>query len=189
MIRIRAAALGAALAFGAATSASAQTTTPPRAEAQRGASADQARARGARPRHRAARQQLFRGIQLTSVQQTRLRATRGRYQQERERLRASMRPALEQARAARQRGDTAAARAALQGTASQRTQLLALRERELSELRAVLTPAQQSTLDANAAALRKRRGERGRGEHAGRRGMTEGRSAPRDTASGEPGTM
>ena len=102
----------------------------------------------------------FRKLNLSDAQKAQMKAIHQKYQPQAKPLIESMRPAMDNARAARQRGDTAAARAAIAGTADARNKLLALREQERAEVRAILTPEQQKTFDANAAS----RKEHGRGK-------------------------
>ena len=105
----------------------------------------------------------FRGLNLSEVQKTQMKAIHQKYAPQAKPLMESMRPAMQNARAARQRGDTAAARAAFAGTAETRTKLEALRQQERNEVRGILTPEQQKSFDANLA----NRKEHGRG-HAKR---------------------
>jgi Spy/CpxP family protein refolding chaperone len=132
---------------------------------------------------------LLRGIELTTQQRERLRAIDQKYQAEGKPLRDAMRPAMEEARAARQRGDTVAARQAWERTADQRRQTMALQERRLAEVRGILTAEQQRQFDANRAELKtrmeQRRAEGGRGgEHRGRQGRHGGPGRGRGARAG-----
>ncbi|NUR20365.1 MAG: hypothetical protein HOQ12_12600, partial [Gemmatimonadaceae bacterium] len=80
-------------------------------------------------------------------------------------IRDANKPAMEEARAARERGDTTAARAAFE---KGRTQFEALREQELNEVRGVLTADQQKTFDANLQRMKSHQGQHGK---RGARGM------------------
>lgn len=102
---------------------------------------------------------LMRGVKPTDAQKAQIKAIHQKYQTQFKSLRESMKPAMDSARAARQRGDTTAARAAFAGTAGTRQQAKTLRQQEVAEIRAVLTPEQQKTLDANIA-QRKAHGDR-----------------------------
>ena len=102
---------------------------------------------------------VMRGVKPTDAQKAQIMAIHQKYQAQFKTFRDSMKPAMDEARAARQRGDTAAARAAFAKTAQARQQAQALRQQEIAEIRAVLTPEQQKTLDANIA-QRKARGDR-----------------------------
>lgn len=110
----------------------------------------------------------MRGVKPTDAQRTQIRAIHEKYKPQFESLRATMKPAIDEAKAARQRGDTAAARAAFAKTATSRQQAQALRGQEQGEIRAILTPAQQQAFDANIA-REKSRGD-GMREGRGRRG-------------------
>ena len=110
----------------------------------------------------------MRGVKPTEAQRAQIRAIHEKYKPQFESLRATMKPAIDEAKAARQRGDTAAARAAFAKTAASRQQAQALRVQEQGEIRAILTPAQQQAFDANIA-QEKARGD-GMREGRGRRG-------------------
>jgi protein CpxP len=114
---------------------------------------------------------LFRGITLTAAEKSNLEAVGQRYRTQFQAIRQSMRPDFEAARAARQRGDTAAARAAFARTADERAQLAALTERMRADARAALAPEHRAQFDANVARLKERMANR-QGE--ARRGRGEG---------------
>ena len=163
-VRLSSAVAGLALVLTAGV-AQAQQTTPtqpngrPEAGMQRGRGMrDGMGARG-----------LLRGVNLTDEQKQRVRAIHEKYQNEGKGVRESLRPAMEEARAARQRGDSAAARKAWDRTADQRRQLVALQERQMSEVRGVLTAEQQRQFDANRTAMQARMKER-RAEGGNKRG-------------------
>jgi Spy/CpxP family protein refolding chaperone len=120
---------------------------------------------------------MLRGISLTDAQKERLRAIDRKYRSEGQAARAAMRPAMEEGRAARQRGDSATARRAWQGTDAQRRQMAALQERRLAEVRGVLTAEQQQRFDANRSEMQARMRERGAGgrDGHGRGGRRGGR--------------
>jgi Spy/CpxP family protein refolding chaperone len=117
---------------------------------------------------------LFRGITLTETEKTNLKAVGQKYRGQFETIRQSMRPDFEAARAARQRGDTAAARAAFARTADERAQLDALTNRVRVDARAALAPEHRTQFDANVARIKERMANRGPGdgwgERRGRRG-------------------
>ena len=110
----------------------------------------------------------LRGVNPTDAQKAQIKTIHEKYQTQFESIRTGMKPAMDEAKAARQRGDTAAARAALAKTAGTRQQAETLRAQEAAEIRAILTPAQQQTFDANVAKA-KSHGDRMRGEHGKRR--------------------
>ena len=90
-------------------------------------------AKGPGARGKAAKR-LFKGVQLSTAERANLKAVRQKYAEQRKTLRAS--------------GD--------------RTQLMALRKSEHSELRGALAPSNQAKFDANAAALQRRAAKRGK---------------------------
>ena len=151
------------------TLAQAQTSTT-RPEHQR-------HAQGRGMRGGPGRGQLLRGITLSDAEKTRVKAIRTKYQAETKTLRESLRPAMQEMRAARQKRDSVAVRAAWEKTAGDRQKLQALMQRERSEIRTALTPEHQQTFDANVKQLEQRRAEmpkRGKTER-GKRGGLRGR--------------
>jgi protein CpxP len=149
----------AALASTASLTA-AQATTPNAARAARAGKGVGQRAQG----------ELLRGVTLTDAEKSKLKETHGRYQAETKSLRASLKPAMQEARAARQKGDTAAARAVLERTKGDREKLRAVMERQKADFRAALTPEHQKQFDANVKQVAERRatGKKGRGHVGGR---------------------
>jgi Spy/CpxP family protein refolding chaperone len=114
---------------------------------------------------------LLRGIALTDAEKANLKAVGDKYQGQFQAIRQSMRPDFEAARAARQRGDTAAARAAFARTADERAQLQALTDRMHVDARAALTAEHRTQFDANVARMKERMAKRGNGDgFGGRRG-------------------
>jgi Spy/CpxP family protein refolding chaperone len=115
---------------------------------------------------------LLRGITLSDAEKTRVKAIHAKYGTEAK----SLRPAMQEARAARQKHDSAAVKAAWDKTAGDRQKLQALMQRERAEIRSALTPENQKVFDANAKTLEQRRakwskdGKGGRGDRAARRG-------------------
>ena len=102
----------------------------------------------------------LRGVNPTDAQKAQIRAIHEKYQAQFKASHEAMKPALDEAKAARQRGDTAAARAAFAKTADARQQAQALRTQESAEVRAILTREQQKTFDENVARMK------ARGDHA-----------------------
>jgi Spy/CpxP family protein refolding chaperone len=106
---------------------------------------------------------LLRGITLTDAQQTQLKALHDAEQQKMEAERASGqgRPGMEAIRAAREKGDTAAAKQLMD---AQRARMNARRDEQVAAIRAILTGDQVAAFDANVAEMKKRDAEgRGRG--------------------------
>lgn len=141
-------ALGLALSFGAVGVASAQATQQPqqREHAQRGWK-------------RGPGEHLLKGIKLTAEQKAKLQEMRK--DEKNDASREQFRKAMADARAARQRGDTAAAKAQMQ---SLRTQMEQNQERRFAAIRSILTPEQQKQFDANVSQWKQRVAQR-RAEH------------------------
>ena len=139
------------------------------AEAQSGNAARQARRQQQADRLRAGRQALmvrnvtrglFRGIQLSDAEKTRIKAVREGYKPKVQALRQSFRAEGKLIRDARQRGDTATVRAELQKLAPQRQLAKATVEAMRTDIRGALTPENQAKFDANAARIRARLADR-----------------------------
>lgn len=117
---------------------------------------------------------LLRGITLSEAEKTRVQTIRTKYDAEAKSLRESLRPAMQEMRAARQKRDSAAVKAALEKSAGDRQKLQALVQRQRADIRAALTPENQKLFDANAKQMEQRRAqwnERGKGERGGRAGL------------------
>jgi Spy/CpxP family protein refolding chaperone len=170
MKSIRIALLGAALVAGVATVGSAQA-----AQTQPAQKAGQHQHRGGKHAARAGhgRKALLRGIKLTDAEKAQLKTVHAKYRTQLQSLRESMKPQLEAARAARQKGDSAAAKAAWARTADARAKAKALREQELAEVRGALTPEHRQTFDQNVQRLKERQATR-----EARRQQRQGRKAP-----------
>jgi Spy/CpxP family protein refolding chaperone len=152
-------ALSALMVFGVAGVSAAQSTASPRTRTDSTSYRRGARANG---RFRGEGFGLGRDLNLTDAQKAQIKAIRQKYQPQNEALRTQAKPFMEAARAARQKGDTAAfrsnmakARQVMQGGQSIRTQ-------ENAEIRAILTPDQQAKFDAHEKAVAARRAEGGK---------------------------
>lgn len=156
MINIRSTLAAAALVVGGAVVASAQQPTPaPTPQAQQGVGRAQSHRRGAfRPA--ALRHRLFKGIQLTDAEKANVKAVQQKYASQMKAIREQLKPQIQAARAARQRGDTAALKAMWQKSSAQREQIKTLLESERNDLRAALTPQHQAQFDANVKQLEQR---------------------------------
>ena len=175
--------LGLALIVGAAGAAAAQGTRPDarpdsarrergvRSEGERGMSRS-----GPGGRDGA----LLRGITLTDAQKTRMQELRKAQAPEMKKSREQFGAVMKEAREARQRGDTATARAKM---AQVRTTMESQRERHIASLRTILTADQQKQLDANIATMKERAAKADRGPHGER-----GERGKRGTRSGKTGT-
>jgi Spy/CpxP family protein refolding chaperone len=143
----RVAALGAAILFGVSVSATAQ---PPARGTERVAAGDSVRHRGG-PRQGQGRQfgrALLKGVTLTDVQKQQLKQIQEKYTSERRTLAQQLRPA--DATAGRRARPDSAQRVAF------RTQTRALMEKQLADVRGILTAEQQKAFDANVATFRER---------------------------------
>ncbi|WP_284348340.1 Spy/CpxP family protein refolding chaperone [Roseisolibacter agri] len=126
---------------------------------------------------------LLRGITLTDAQKQQLQALRPARGGQNDAAREQTRKLMDEARAARQRGDTAAANARF---TQLRTQMQQQRDRDVAAMRNVLTAEQRKQFDANVAELKQREQDRPqeRGFGRGGRGGRDGQRG-RDGARGE----
>ena len=123
------------------------------------------------------RGRLLRGIKLSDAEQARVKEIRERYKTESKTLRESLRPAMQDMRAARAKRDTVAMKAAWDRTAADRQKLDALMQRERAEIRGALTPEQQTQFDTNVKQLAERRAGRKHGKaHRPRKAHRDGTS-------------
>lgn len=171
MSRFYTIALGLALCAGAAMTANAQAgsaaTKPDTTASTRHHNRNQmhARARGGMER---ADRALFRGIDLSSAQKTQVDSIRSKYRSESKALREEMGPGMKNARAARQSGDSSKIAEARQSMTASREKMASLHKQEMSEIRGVLDPSQQTTFDKNVEQL-KNRMHGSRSAHSGSR--------------------
>jgi Spy/CpxP family protein refolding chaperone len=153
MNQIRSTILAGVIALGSAALAGAQAAP---ARAHQGAHA-KAMQGGPRAKFaRGAQRQLFRGIKLSEQEKTNLKAVRQKFASENKALRQQLKPQLEAARAARQKGDTAALKALRTKNEGAREQTKKLLEAERHDLRAALTTENQAKFDANVQKLEQR---------------------------------
>jgi Spy/CpxP family protein refolding chaperone len=119
----------------------------------------------------------LRGVKLSDAEKAKVQAINTKYRAEGKTLRESMKPAMQEARALRQKGDTAGLRALWAKNKSGRDQMQALQVRQQAEIRAALTPENQKLFDANVEKQAKRRAEWAKngkaGGHGGRRGAAK----------------
>ncbi len=111
---------------------------------------------------------LLRGIKLSDAEKASIKQVHEKYKAENKALRESMRPSLQTVRAARQKGDTAAAKGAWAAGAANRDKAMALREREQGDIRAALTPENQKLFDANLQQMKQRGAEWAKGGRKGK---------------------
>ena len=167
---IRTLALGAALVLSSAVAGAQATDSASR-------SAPGARAQGERGKAMAHRggdrgvRAMFRDVNLTDAQKQQVKAIADKYQPQRQALAKQVRDRRDSG----QRPDSAF----LAGIRTQREQL---QERQVSEIRSILTADQRTKFDANIAELKERRakhdgkarGGKGKGERRGDRGARQG---------------
>lgn len=163
--------LGLALVVGATGAVAAQSTRPDtnRPDATRPERGDRAD-RGTR-RQGGPGGALLKGITLTDAQKAQLETLRREQEPQMKQHREQFGAVMKEAREARQRGDTATARAKMQQV---RTEMERQRERQVASLRSILTADQQRQFDANVTAW-KERGTRGERGARGVGGMEKGR--------------
>jgi Spy/CpxP family protein refolding chaperone len=159
------------MVFGVAGVSAAQTPATPKAPSDSGYH------RGGRPQGefrrgpggREGRGFFARDLNLTEAQKAQAKAIRQKYQPQNQALRDRAKPFMEAARAARQKGDTAAVRSNMAQAGQVMQSGQSIRTQEMAEFRAVLTPEQQAKFDAHQKAASERRakgGKRGWGQKA-----------------------
>jgi Spy/CpxP family protein refolding chaperone len=161
--------MGLGLALSLAGTAAAQRPGPdgprrPKAEGERG---DKGRG------HFGPGGFLLRDITLSDAQKTQLQALRTTEREQMDARRDEMKKQFDEARAARQRGDTTAARAIMGRQRQQREQL---RDQHIAVVRNLLTAEQRVQFDKNVAEMKQRQAERGEktlGERGPRRGKAQ----------------
>lgn len=116
---------------------------------------------------------LLKGITLTDAQKAQLKALREQDRAQFDAQREQARTRLAEARALREKGDTAALRRLHEQS---RTERQAQFDRQATAVRGILTPAQRTQFDANVAEAKQRMAQRdsagfdGRGKRGGREG-------------------
>jgi periplasmic protein CpxP/Spy len=155
MSSVRTLALGALMIVGVAGVSAAQSTTTPPTRAQR----SEMRRGGGRGGFGA-------DLNLTDAQKAQIKTIRAKYQPQNEALRTQAKPFMDAARAARQKGDTATARAEMLKARNVMQGGQTFRNQENAEIRAILTPDQQAKWDANQKKIaeREKNGHKGWGK-------------------------
>jgi Spy/CpxP family protein refolding chaperone len=165
MSAIRTFALAAVAAAALAGSAQAQSTTATPATQPVAGHRGHGRGRGDQ---RAG----FKELNLTDAQKAQIKTIRTKYQAQNRASRDQAMPFIDAARAARQKGDTAAFRSNMEKARQVSTSVRTL---EMNEIRAVLTPEQRTKFDAAAAQRKEKfanRGGKGRHGRGGRPGKS-----------------
>ena len=168
MSSVRTLALGALMLVGFAGVSAAQATTTPQARPDSGSYRRGHRADGEMRGRKGPGRGFGADLNLTDAQKAQIKAIHQKYQPQQQALRAQTKPFLEAARAARQKGDTAAFRTNME-KARQVSQGATFRAQEQAEIRAVLTAEQRAKFDARQKEMADRRGKGGRG-HWGKKG-------------------
>lgn len=172
MLRFHTIALGLALCAGGAVTTNAQAGSSPAKSDTTAFTARHDRRQMRGPRRggmERADRALFRGIDLSSAQKARLDSIRSKYRSESKSMRDQMGPAVKDMRAARQSGDSAKIREARASMSASREKMQALHKQEVSEIRGVLTPEQQTTFDKNVSQMQNRM-QQGRAARKGAHG-------------------
>jgi Spy/CpxP family protein refolding chaperone len=163
MSSVRTLALGALMLVGVAGVSAAQSNATPQSRSDSGSYRRGPHAGGQmRGRKGPGGGEFGRDLNLTDAQKAQAKAIRQKYQPQNEALRTQAKPFMDAARAARQKGDTAAARSnmlkarqVMQGGQSVHTQ-------EMAEFRGILTTDQRAKFDARQKTMSERRGKGGR---------------------------
>jgi Spy/CpxP family protein refolding chaperone len=153
MSSVRTLALGALMIVGVAGVSAAQSTTTPPTRAQRSGEMRRGGGRGG----------FGADLNLTEAQKAQIKTIRAKYEPQNAALRTQAKPFMDAARAARQKGDTVAARTNMEKARQVMQGGQTFRNQENAEIRAILTPDQQAKWDAR----QKQMAERGKGEHKG----------------------
>ena len=166
---VRTLALGALMLVGAAGVAAAQSTaTPTRPDSgsyRRGPRA------GGEMRGRRGGRDFYADLNLTDAQKAQIKTIREKYKTQFQSLRTQQKPLMDAARAARQKGDTAAFRSNMQQARALSQPLMT---QENNEIRNVLTPAQQTKFDARQKEMADRWAKGGEGWKKGGEGWKKG---------------
>jgi Spy/CpxP family protein refolding chaperone len=171
MMRIQSLALGAVMVFGLAVVAPAEAQRPGKGKGKRAQTAEASD-------RRALMGGLLRGIDLTQAQQEQVGVIRERYEPRFKAVRDSLRPELKEVRDARQSGDSTALRDAMQDVRDERGQILALTIQQAADIRAVLTPEQQTKFDQNREVVVQRVKDQMADTSAGPRGIQKRKRRP-----------
>jgi Spy/CpxP family protein refolding chaperone len=163
---VRTLALGALMLVGAAGVAAAQSTaTPTRPDS--GAYRRGPRAGGEFRARRGGGRDFYADLNLTAAQKAQIKTIREKYKTQFQSLRTQQKPLMDAARAARQKGDTAAFRSDMQQA---RALSQPIQTQENNEIRGVLTPEQQTKFDARQKEMADRWAKGGKGWKKGEKG-------------------
>ena len=149
MSTVRTMALGALMLVGVAGVSAAQSTATPRTRPDAGS-------------YNRRGQGFGRDLNLTDAQKAQIKAIRQKYQPQNNALRTQAKPFMDAARAARQKGDTAAARSDMLKARQVMEGGKSIHAQEQADIRAILTPEQQAKFDAHAKAAADHRADGGK---------------------------
>lgn len=91
--------------------------------------------------------QMMAELNLTDTQKAQVKTIHAKYEPQIKAEREKMRPQMDAARAARAKGDTSAVRADRANSRDSMGPMQQIRQQEMAEVRAILTPAQQQKFD------------------------------------------
>ena len=115
--------------------------------------------RGMEGRRDGARGAMLHGLKLSDAEKAKVKEIRSRYAVEGKAQREAMKPAMQEARALRQKGDTAGLRALWERNQASRDQMQALAQRQQTDIRAVLSAENQKQFNLNLQERATRRAE------------------------------
>ena len=130
--------------------------------------------RGIEGRRGGQRGGALRGLKLSDAEKAKVKEIHTKYAAEGKTLRESLKPAMQEARTLRQKGDTAGLRALWDKNKAGREQMQALQVRQQEEIRAALSPENQKLFDANLQKQSERRAKWSKNGKAGLRGGRRG---------------
>lgn len=131
-----------------------------------------------------ARGAMLRGLNLSADEKAKVKEIRSRYAVEGKAQREAMKPAMQEARALRQKGDTAGLRALWDRNKASREQMQALALRQQTDIRAALSAENQKQFDLNLQERKARRAEWKQDGREGRRSDHARKHARRHVRSG-----
>ena len=181
MSTVRALALGALLVVGVAGVSAAQTPVTPKPRADSGEYRRSPRPDGQFRRGPGGGREgrgFGRDLNLTEAQKAQIKTIRQKYQPQNKAVRDRAKPFMEAARAARQKGDSAAFRSNMEQARQVMQSGQSVRTQEQAEIRAILTPDQQAKFDARQKAVAERRAKGGEKGWGHKRGDNKRRVAP-----------
>lgn len=144
----------------------------------------QAMGHGMEGRRDGARGAMLRGLKLSDAEKSKVKEIRSRYVVEAKAQREAMKPAMQEARALRQKGDTAGLRALWERNKASHEQMQALALRQQADIRAALSAENQKQFDLNLQERKVRRAEWKRDGRDGRKGDHARRHARKHARSG-----